>query len=57
LGELLRPEAEGAEDPEGLAAACKALRRAQLQAKAQRLAGAGDVVMLKLVRQRLAALG
>ncbi|MFM2398530.1 MAG: hypothetical protein RL341_687 [Pseudomonadota bacterium] len=57
LGEVLRPEAEGTSDAESLAAACKALRRTQLQTKAQRLASAGDIATLKLVRQRLAALG
>jgi DNA primase len=56
LGEVLRPEAEGVDDTETLIAACKALRRTQLQARAQRLASIGDVATLKLVRQRLAAL-
>ncbi|MGL4573548.1 MAG: DNA primase [Burkholderiaceae bacterium] len=57
LGEVLRPEAEGTSDAESLAAACKALRRTQLQARAQRLASAGDIATYKLVQQRLAALG
>jgi DNA primase len=57
LGEVLRPEAQGTDDPESLVAACKALRRTQLQSRAQQLASAGDIATLKLVRQRLAALG
>jgi DNA primase len=56
LGELLRPEAQTVEEPEALQTACRALRRVQLQAKAQRLANDGNIDMLRLVHQRLAAL-
>jgi DNA primase len=57
LGEVLRPETEGVADAENLAAACKKLRRAQLQQIERRFAAAGDIAAMRRITQKLAALG